>query len=215
MEKKGVKFDRAQVIAAEKLPDGRIVFLETGNSKAGLKHIVEGHGQDFAKAGIPEDQIPDAIMKAVTEGELDGMQGKPPRGRPIYKVKISGQEKRIAVTTGSNGFIVGANSCRKEFYTVKQIKLMADYECHPLWNASDLEYGNIDPGTLPISERLMSALKQWADDFDRTLDRDNPVESGFHSEEEEREFSQRGAQLAQALQHELGSSVEVVFQPPH
>jgi hypothetical protein len=110
LEKSNVKFTREQVIAAEKLPDGRILFLEKGNSKAGLTHILEAHGEDFANAGIPKEQIPDAVMKAVTKGELVGMQ----RNRPIYKVDINDQEKRIAVTTGSNGFIVGANPARRE-----------------------------------------------------------------------------------------------------
>jgi len=28
---------------------------------------------------------------------------------------------------------------------MKMIKLMPDYQCHPLWNVSPGEYGDIDP----------------------------------------------------------------------
>lgn len=30
-------------------------------------------------------------------------------GRPIYEIVLNGQKQRIAVTVGSNGYIVGAN----------------------------------------------------------------------------------------------------------
>jgi hypothetical protein len=81
------------------------VFLEQGNARAGLQHIVEQHGADFARRGISEAQIPDAVMAAATRGRQVGMQGT----RPIFEVEFNGQTQRIAVTVGDNGFIVGAN----------------------------------------------------------------------------------------------------------
>jgi filamentous hemagglutinin len=104
----GVKFTPENVIATGQTPDGQVVFLETGNSSAGLQHIVEAHGDDFANIGVTEDQIPSLVMQAVTEGNVVGYQGAGV-GRPIYSVTINGQAQGIAVTTGSNGFIVGAN----------------------------------------------------------------------------------------------------------
>lgn len=47
-------------------------------------------------------------MEAVTKGKIVGYQGRGV-GRPIYEPPVNGQTRRIAVTTGSNGFIVGAN----------------------------------------------------------------------------------------------------------
>ena len=47
-------------------------------------------------------------MDAVTKGKQVGIQGQPP-GRPIYEIEIDGKQHFIAVTTGTNGFIVGAN----------------------------------------------------------------------------------------------------------
>ncbi len=38
---------------------------------------------------------------------------------------------------------------------MKRIKLMADYDCYPLWLDSDDEVGNIDPDVLPISDSTL------------------------------------------------------------
>ncbi|MGF6611573.1 hypothetical protein OKW45_006495 [Paraburkholderia sp. WSM4175] len=84
------------------------VFLETGSSSAGLQHIIEEHGAEFANMGVSPAQIPEVVMQAVTEGNIVGYQGSG-TGRHIYQVTVNGQQQRIAVTVGSNGFIVGAN----------------------------------------------------------------------------------------------------------
>lgn len=84
---------------------GRIVFLETGNSRAGLVHIRERHAGDFANVGIPEDRLGEVIFVAVTRGTVVGAQ----RTRPIYEVAFEGKTYKIAVSVGSNGYIVGAN----------------------------------------------------------------------------------------------------------
>jgi hypothetical protein len=104
----GVKFNRENVVATGRDSSGRVVFLETGNSSAGLSHIIARHSDDFAAVGIPDKRIADAVMRAATKGEVVGYQGVG-TGRPIYEVVINGQRQHIAVTTSSNGFIVGAN----------------------------------------------------------------------------------------------------------
>lgn len=88
---------------------GRIVFLEAGTLKGGLRHILEEHGDDFARRGILEEQIADAVLEAVTHGRQVGMQ----KTRPVYEIEYAGQVQRIAVTVGSNGFLVGANPATK------------------------------------------------------------------------------------------------------
>jgi hypothetical protein len=87
---------------------------------------------------------------------------------------------------------------------MRQIRVMADYQCHPLWDMSPGSYGDIDPGTLPISEELTQRLTDWAHEFDETLDVADPAKSGFKSEEAAAAFKARGAQLADQLQNELG-----------
>ncbi len=106
------KYDPNAIVKIAKTKDGKIVFLEQGAGKAqskkpaGLRHILEEHGKDFARKGITEDQVPDAVMKAVTEGKVVGAAG---RNRPIYEVEFNGETHHIAVTVGGNGYIVGAN----------------------------------------------------------------------------------------------------------
>lgn len=92
-------------MATGRTPSGQVVFLETGNSRAGLKHIIEQHADDFSRIGIDPSKIPSVVMEAVQYGKMVEYQGT----RPIYEVMISGQNHRIAVTTRNNGFIVGVN----------------------------------------------------------------------------------------------------------
>lgn len=60
------------------------------------------------ESGVSEAQIPDLVIDAVSKGKIVGYQGTDP-GRPIYEVAFGGKSVRVAVTTGNNGFIVGAN----------------------------------------------------------------------------------------------------------
>ncbi|ALF90769.1 hypothetical protein CR47_0206660 [Ralstonia solanacearum] len=87
---------------------------------------------------------------------------------------------------------------------MRQIKVMVDYQCHPLWEISPGLYGEIDPNALPISMGLKQKLADWAAEFDETLDMTNPANSGFKSVEVESAFKARGIKLAEQLQNELG-----------
>ncbi|QHA87158.1 hypothetical protein FO014_09490 [Serratia rhizosphaerae] len=108
MTAQGIKFTPENVVGAARDSSGKIIFLEKGNSKAGLQHIVKEHGSQFSQIGVPEARIPDVVMKAVTDGKIVGYQGTG-TGRPIYETMINGKKYNIAVTVGNNGFIVGAN----------------------------------------------------------------------------------------------------------
>ena len=87
---------------------------------------------------------------------------------------------------------------------MRKIKVMADYQCHPLWDMSPGAYGDIDPNALPISDQLKQRLADWARAFDETLNMADPASSGFKSIEAEAAFKERGIQLAEQLQNELG-----------
>jgi len=87
---------------------------------------------------------------------------------------------------------------------MRVIKLMADYQCFPLWKASPGAVGNINPQNLPISSSLKQRLMTWAAKFDATLNMNDPAKSGFESEQASSEFRQEGEILAQCLQEELG-----------
>lgn len=87
---------------------------------------------------------------------------------------------------------------------MREIKLMADYQCHPLWDMSPGKYGDIDPITLPISDDLRQELTSWARVFDETLNMLDPASSGFKTAVEEAAFRTQGLRLADRLKDELG-----------
>jgi len=92
---------------------------------------------------------------------------------------------------------------------MRVIKLMADYQCFPLWEASPGEVGNIDPDELPISQELKARLASWARQFDETLNMDYPPDSGFEDAKAEADFKQEGLRLAGQLRTELGPEYEI------
>ncbi len=67
---------------------------------------MNNHRRDFAQRNISEAEIPDAVMAAVISGEIVGYQSPT---RPIYQVTFNGVTQLIAVTVGSNGYLVCAN----------------------------------------------------------------------------------------------------------
>jgi hypothetical protein len=103
----GVRHTPEDIVAITRAR-GEIVFLERGSESAGLKHILSQHLEDFERAGIRQEDIPDAIMKAVSEGKVVGMEGSL-RPRPVFEFQFDGKLRRIAVTIGDNGYVVGAN----------------------------------------------------------------------------------------------------------
>jgi uncharacterized protein YukE len=103
----GVKHDPEKVVLIGKDGDGRIVFLESGNPKAGLQHVMD-HADQFADIGVPKEKVGQFVFDATTTGKVVGYQGKG-TGRPIYEFMFEGQPYKVAVTVGSNGYIVGAN----------------------------------------------------------------------------------------------------------
>lgn len=106
LQQLGIKHNPEKIIQIAKLYDGKIIFLETGNTNSGLEHILENHGDEFAQNGINEIEVGEAVITAVTQGKIVGYQ-KP--NRPIYELIFKNKMQRIAVTVGSNGYIVCAN----------------------------------------------------------------------------------------------------------
>jgi hypothetical protein len=102
---RGIKHSPGNILEIGRTKSGKIVFLEKGNSAAGLKHILMRHEQDFVKAGYHPNQIPSVVMRAVVEGAIVGHSGD----RPIYEFVHEGKSRHIAVTVSDNGFVVGAN----------------------------------------------------------------------------------------------------------
>lgn len=108
LQEAGIKHIPEKILRITKQENGKIIFLEEGNTQAGLQHILEQHSNEFAAVGITLEQIPDAIITAVTTGKILGYQGRN-KTRVIYEVSFNDRIYYIAVTVGKNGYIVGAN----------------------------------------------------------------------------------------------------------
>ncbi len=104
----GEKISPDKVLLITRDPQGKIVWLETGNSSSGFQHIIENHEHEFNGAGISNDDIPNYILEAVYQGNIVGTQGKRDP-RTIYEFVYNGETRRVAVQVGSNGYIVSAN----------------------------------------------------------------------------------------------------------
>jgi hypothetical protein len=95
---------------------------------------------------------------------------------------------------------------------MKLLKLMADYECWPLWEYSDDDLvDNVNPDDLPLTDDLKLALHNWKAAYDRTLNRQCPQDSGFPSPAAEEAFEMEGRRLWKELQAQLGPEYKVVY----
>jgi hypothetical protein len=109
LKKAGIKHTPENIIRITQNPSGKIVFLETGKGGergSGLLHILENHREDFLNRGITEEQIPDLIIRAISEGTIIGIQGK---NRLIYQVEINEIIQYVSLEISYNGYIVSAN----------------------------------------------------------------------------------------------------------
>jgi hypothetical protein len=91
------------------------------------------------------------------------------------------------------------------------IKLMADYDCWPLWWAGDRAPGNLDPATLPLGPATLVRLDRWAAAFDAGLDRADPAASPAPSPAAVAAFEREGVALWRRLRAELGPAYQVVY----
>lgn len=96
-----------------------------------------------------------------------------------------------------------------------KLKLMAEYECWPLWVSSGPadRRGNLDPGDLPLQETTHRRLEQWARWFETTYQPDDPASSGFAEPAALDAFNREGQLLAELLRAELGDRYEITFVP--
>lgn len=104
----GEKISPDKVLLITRDPNGKIIWMETGNGKSGLEHIITEHGHQFNGKGISNEDIPNYVLEAVRQGKIVGTQGKR-NPRTVYEFTYNGERQRIAIQVGSNGYIVSAN----------------------------------------------------------------------------------------------------------
>lgn len=93
---------------------------------------------------------------------------------------------------------------------MRVLKLMADYGCFPLWEASPGEVGNVDPRSLPISDQLKERLYNWAESYDAILNMADPASSGFKNKDEEKMFVNDGMIIFRDLSEELEGYAKII-----
>ncbi|MEW2302217.1 RICIN domain-containing protein [Streptomyces sp. NPDC006655] len=110
LEASGANLNRGNLVMVVRYPRPGVpvAWLETGDTRAGLIHIIFRHAGEFIERGVASEDIPKLLDKALSEGKIVGYQGAD-MGRPIYETVYNGTTQRVAITVGGNGFIVGAN----------------------------------------------------------------------------------------------------------
>jgi filamentous hemagglutinin len=111
VQARGDKISPNEVLGITRDLSGQIVWLEVGHldgKPSGLIHILDRHKKELNMAGIASSDIPEFILTAAARGRIIGYQGHG-TGRAIYEIAYKGVKYKIAVSVGSNGYIVGAN----------------------------------------------------------------------------------------------------------
>lgn len=91
------------------------------------------------------------------------------------------------------------------------LRLMAEYECHPVWLGPPEDVENVPADVLGISQGLAASIDDWAETYEATYRPDDPISSGFADEDSKRDFAEKGASLAARLQEELGQGYRVTY----
>lgn len=94
----------------------------------------------------------------------------------------------------------------------QRIKLMADYQCWPLWWAGDDgRAGNINPAELPLSADLCHRLEKWAATFDGWLDLNDPTGGKQPTPQEQAAFNAEGEAIWAELKRALAPHFDVLY----
>jgi WXG100 family type VII secretion target len=103
----GNKISPDAVVHVARAPDGRVVWLERGDGRTGLSHLLRAERiADFVAVGVAPADVPGLAVRAILEGVPTGRSG---RDGTVYDVDIGGGRHRdVVVVVGSNGYIVTA-----------------------------------------------------------------------------------------------------------
>lgn len=93
----------------------------------------------------------------------------------------------------------------------KVLKLMPDYDCYPLWISDRDGLENVDPDAFEIPNELKISLHSWSDIYDKTLNLEDPLSSGFPNRESKEIFDLQGKKLWHKLKKYLGDKYLVVY----
>ena len=107
LRRAGISFSEADIVFITRTPTGRIVWLETGTTSAGMRHILIRHGNDFARIGLRgEAEIQNTLLRLTRTQSPVRISGG---GVHVYRLAIGGTQRGIRIVIGDNGFIVTAH----------------------------------------------------------------------------------------------------------
>lgn len=110
----GVSFTEDEIVFITKDATGQIVWLEKGNEKAGLTHIINRHLDDFSNAiGLTEESLPQFLEDVVSKGTVvSNIMAN--IGTGYTRVYDYDGSYYTVTGVGTNGFIVTAYPTPKE-----------------------------------------------------------------------------------------------------
>lgn len=92
-----------------------------------------------------------------------------------------------------------------------RLRVLAEYECWPLWQEVRNGVRNLAPEDLGLPESLASGFHAWARKYEETFDPTYPMNSGFADVASENEFYAQGLELAREMAAMIGDDAEVYF----
>ncbi|WP_369049325.1 hypothetical protein [Tenacibaculum sp. UWU-22] len=105
----GVKFTEADLKFVVKNNDNLIMFLEKGNSNAGLQHIIDRHwnSDELMKFFNTQDEMVETLFNAIKNNNyVSRVVDAQKRLSFVYKMPTNKGLREFTVATGDNGFIV-------------------------------------------------------------------------------------------------------------
>lgn len=94
---------------------------------------------------------------------------------------------------------------------MKKIIIMSEYKCYPLWESKADGLANFEAYELDIPYKLAERIEGWGDQFESTYNIDDPVSSGFKTEDEKSRFVETGKVLMQELHTALGQDFMIEY----
>lgn len=86
-------------------------------------HILDRHGSEEELGMYDEQEILELVQAGTSVGQHWGYQGDG-TGRPIYGLFFYGRPLAVAISVGSNGYVVGMN--RQSYELLKQQNNISD-----------------------------------------------------------------------------------------
>jgi hypothetical protein len=94
----------------------------------------------------------------------------------------------------------------------KRIKVMADYQCDPLWALDEERYGCFAPEMLDVSPELAADLNAWAVAYDTSFNPDDPANANW-TDAQYAAHAAEGRRLAGRLKRERPDLMIYVMEP--